>query len=102
DGAVLVTLQAEEAAQPVAAGKEGWLMYGGSSSRNMVNLQVKGLSVEWEIPEQGQKGKNVKWVADLGSKAYGGPIIANGRVIVGTNNQKPRDLQWTAINPKTK
>ena len=28
---------------------------------------------------------------DLGSKAYGGPIIAGGRVIVGTNNQKPRD-----------
>src|SRR5262245_37909286 len=88
--------------QPVAAGKDGWLMYGGSHSRNMVNRQVKGLPTEWEVGEKGQKGKNIKWVADLGSKAYGGPIVAGGRVIVGTNNQKPRDEKWTEIDPKTK
>jgi outer membrane protein assembly factor BamB len=73
------------------AGKDGWLMYGGSHSRNMVNLRVKGLPSDWDIGGKGKKSMNIKWVADLGSKAYGGPVIAGGRVIVGTNNQKPRN-----------
>lgn len=30
--------------------------------------------------------QNVKWVAQLGSQAYGNPVVANGRVLVGTNN----------------
>jgi outer membrane protein assembly factor BamB len=37
------------------------------------------------------KEKNVKWKADLGSEAFGGPAIADGRIFVGTNNNKPRD-----------
>ncbi len=86
--------------QPAAAGKDGWFMYGGSPSRNMVNLRVKGLPSEWDIGGKGQKAKNVKWVADLGSKAYGGPVVAGGRVIVGTNNQLPRDKKWMAPDPK--
>src|SRR5581483_5524808 len=28
---------------------------------------------------------------DLGSKAYGGPVVAGGKVFVGTNNEKPRN-----------
>ena len=35
--------------------------------------------------------KNVKWVADLGTRATAAPIVAGGKVFVGTNNQKPRD-----------
>ena len=31
------------------------------------------------------------WKADLGNHAYGGPIVAGGKVFVGTNNEKPRD-----------
>ena len=30
--------------------------------------------------------KNVKWVAKLGSQTYGNPVVANGKVFVGTNN----------------
>jgi outer membrane protein assembly factor BamB len=77
-----------------AGGTDAWLMYGGSQSRNMVNLQVKGLPTEWDPGADGGKRKNIKWVADLGSKAYGGPIVANGKVIIGTNNQKPRDPKF--------
>jgi outer membrane protein assembly factor BamB len=71
----------------------GWVMYGGSPFRNMVNTRVKGLPAEWDIgdPKRKVKSKNIKWVADLGSKAYGGPIVVAGKVIVGTNNQKPRN-----------
>jgi outer membrane protein assembly factor BamB len=32
------------------------------------------------------EAKNIKWVAQLGSQSYGNPVIAGGRVFVGTNN----------------
>src|SRR5687767_405739 len=62
-----------------------WTMYGGSPVRNMVNTTVKGLPVEWDVDPK--KPVNIKWSASLGSKAYGGPIVTKGRVIIGTNNQ---------------
>ncbi len=31
-------------------------------------------------------GKNVRWSMPLGSETYGNPVIANGKVYVGTNN----------------
>lgn len=72
-------------AQPARAAD--WVMYGGTTARNLVNLTSKNLPAEWDV----EKGENVKWAVDLGSKAYGGPIVSNGRVFVGTNNQKPRN-----------
>lgn len=72
-------------AQSPSGGKQNWVMYGGTAARNMVNAEVKDLPTEFG-PDKG-----VKWAADLGSKAYGGPIVAGGRVFIGTNNQKPRD-----------
>jgi outer membrane protein assembly factor BamB len=38
---------------------------------------------------------NIKWVVKPGSNAYGGPVIAGGKVFIGTNNENPR-------NPKIK
>jgi outer membrane protein assembly factor BamB len=35
--------------------------------------------------------KNCLWVAKLGSQTYGTPMIANGQVYVGTNNESPRN-----------
>src|SRR6516162_500436 len=70
-----------------------WPLFGGSVSRNLVNLVEHNLPTEWNV-EQG-KEKNVKWVADLGSKAYGGPIVARGKILVGTNNQAPRNRSIT-------
>jgi outer membrane protein assembly factor BamB len=67
-------------------------MYGGSNSRNLVNVHVKNLPAEWSIEEGSTK--NIKWVAELGSKSYGGPIIVGGKVYVGTNNQRPRDPKF--------
>jgi outer membrane protein assembly factor BamB len=37
--------------------------------------------------------KNVKWVAKLGSQAYGNVVVAGGKVFIGTNNENPRDPQ---------
>jgi outer membrane protein assembly factor BamB len=30
--------------------------------------------------------KNIKWVSKLGSQTYGNPVVADGKVFVGTNN----------------
>src|SRR5438128_2523026 len=68
-------------------------MWGGGLSRNMVNTFDHNVPSDWSIEEGAQK--NIKWVAEMGSKAYGGPIIAGGKVFMGTNNQNPR-------NPKIK
>ncbi len=35
--------------------------------------------------------KNCLWVAKLGSQTYGAPIIADGKVYIGTNNESPRN-----------
>lgn len=40
-------------------------------------------------------GKNVLWSAALGSEAYGGPTVAGGVVLVGTNNEVPRNPKVT-------
>src|SRR5262245_21791824 len=85
------------ASQEKAQGKSGddaWIMYGGSPSRNMVNDRAKGLPIKWSDDDGEVKKEFVVWSADLGSKAYGGPILAGGKVYVGTNNQKPRDKKW--------
>src|SRR5947209_3419988 len=66
-------------------------MFGGTPQRNMVNAGATGLPVTWSVEEG---SKDVKWSADLGSKAYGGPVIAGGKVLVGTNNAKPRDKKY--------
>jgi outer membrane protein assembly factor BamB len=38
-------------------------------------------------------GKNVKWVAKLGSQTYGNPVVSGGIVFVGTNNEGLRDAK---------
>ena len=37
------------------------------------------------------EGGNVKWTAYLGSDGYGTPSIADGKVLIGANNARPRD-----------
>ncbi|MGH9175281.1 MAG: PQQ-binding-like beta-propeller repeat protein, partial [Vicinamibacterales bacterium] len=63
-----------------------WPMWGGTPSRNMVS-PMKGLPTQWDL----KSGKNVKWVAELGSQSYGNPVVAGGVVLVGTNNEAIRD-----------
>jgi outer membrane protein assembly factor BamB len=77
------------ASTPMLASDPGttdWPMWGGTPDRNMVS-SMKNLPTEWDVKTK----KNIKWSAALGSQSYGNPVVANGVVLVGTNNEAPRD-----------
>ncbi len=58
-----------------------WPQWGGSRFRN--NAPPGGnIPTHWDV----QTGHNILWKAPLGSQAYGDPVVANGKVYVGTNN----------------
>ena len=85
--ACVVAAGAIASAQGAAAATGGdWPMWGGTAVRNMVS-HMTGIPTEWDV----QAGKNVKWVASLGSQTYGNPVVAGGVVLVGTNNELLRD-----------
>ncbi|HSF42295.1 MAG TPA: PQQ-binding-like beta-propeller repeat protein [Thermoanaerobaculia bacterium] len=65
-------------------------MFGGGPTRNMVSDE-KGLPTKFDPAA----GVNVKWVADLGSQSYGGPLVAGGKVYVGTNNEGKKNPKLT-------
>lgn len=39
-------------------------------------------------------GENVRWTAELGSQTWSTPVVAAGRVLLGTNNMPPRDPRY--------
>ncbi len=60
--------------------------WGEKHSRNMVSSETN--LVDDFDPTT---GKNVKWMVSLGSQTWSTPIVADGKVFIGTNNQPPRD-----------
>ena len=60
--------------------------WGQRHTRNMVSSET-GLPDTFD-PETGE---NVKWVAPLGTRSYATPVVASGKVLIGTNNGQPRD-----------
>jgi outer membrane protein assembly factor BamB len=65
-------------------------MFGGGPSRNLVNLFDRNLPTTWSVALA--REQNVRWTTKLGTKAYGGPVVAGGKIFMGTNNGRPRDL----------
>jgi outer membrane protein assembly factor BamB len=92
---------------PLQAGpRRDWPLFGGTPSRNQVNPFAQNIpgswKIEWEdegagpggtqdVPRKVKTRTNIKWVARLGSVAYGGVVVADGKVFIGTNNEVPRD-----------
>src|SRR6188508_3002351 len=85
---VLVTLIGVGVVQLRASdpGTGNWPMWGGTPDRNQVS-NMKNVPTEWDVKTK----KNIKWVAELGSQSYGNPVVADGMVFVGTNNELLRD-----------
>lgn len=81
------------------AGRFDWPQWGGSSLRNNTPAG-KNIPTDWDIGGyQHETGvtlrrtghvpagsRNIKWVVPLGSQTWGNPVVANGRIFVGTNN----------------
>jgi outer membrane protein assembly factor BamB len=58
-----------------------WPQWGGSPLRNNTP-SGQDIPSEWNVDE----GDNIKWSARLGSQTFGSPVVANGKVFIGTNN----------------
>src|SRR4051812_473237 len=71
------------AAGAFAADQPQW---GEAWSRNMVSGE-KHLASSFDP----KTGVNVKWTARLGTQTHSTPVVAGGRVYIGTNNGQPRD-----------
>jgi outer membrane protein assembly factor BamB len=84
--AVALVAAVQVSSSGASKGVTDWPMWGGSPDRNMVS-DATGLPTTWDV----KTGKNIKWVASLGSQSYGNPVVANGVVLVGTNNEAVRD-----------
>src|SRR5437588_7122091 len=69
----------------LAADQPQW---GQAWSRNMISHE-RNLPASFD-PKTGQ---NIKWSAELGTQTHSTPIVAGGRVYIGTNNGHPRDPQ---------
>lgn len=79
---------------------QDWNQWGGTTGRNMYS-PAKNLPDRFD-PGKFKQGtdevdmattKNVKWVAPLGTQSYGNATISQGKVFIGTNNDRPRDKQ---------
>ena len=65
---------------------QDWPMWGGTAQRNMTSA-VRGLPESWDA----KTGTNIKWKAQIGSTSNGNPVVADGKIFLGTNNGNPRN-----------
>ena len=65
---------------------QDWPMWGGTAQRNMTSA-MKSLPGSWDV----QSGKNIKWKAEIGTTSYGNPVVADGKIFLGTNNGNPKN-----------
>ncbi len=65
---------------------QDWPMWGGAAQRNMASVMMN-LPESWDV----KSGKNIKWKAEIGSTSFGNPVVADGKIFLGTNNGNPRN-----------
>jgi outer membrane protein assembly factor BamB len=65
---------------------QDWPMWGGTAQRNMTSA-MKNLPEFWDV----KNGKNIKWKVQIGSTSYGNPVVADGKIFLGTNNENPKN-----------
>lgn len=62
--------------------------WGEAWSRNMVSAE-KDLPARFDRESR----ENIKWIAELGTETHSTPVVAGGRIYIGTNNGQPRDAK---------
>src|SRR5262249_52664315 len=65
----------------IHAQAQDYPQWGGSPARNNVSLD-KNIPTKWNVETK----ENILWSTKLGSQNYGNPVVASGKVLVGTNN----------------
>jgi outer membrane protein assembly factor BamB len=90
DRACLACLGAALLAASAVSGLSDQPQWGERYTRNGI-ASTTGLPDSWDI----RTGRNVRWVAELGTSTYSTPVIARGRVFIGTNNGNPRNRSHT-------
>ncbi len=97
--AIMALGLATTTATALSSRAEDWPQWGGNDPGRNMYSPAKGLPDRFE-PGKIKKGteeidltttKNVKWAVKLGSQSYGNPVVAGGKIFVGTNNESPRD-----------
>jgi outer membrane protein assembly factor BamB len=83
---IAVALTLLSAGAHLSLGAADQPQWGEHLSRNMVSSET-GLPDSFDLGS----GRNVRWVARLGTETHASPIVAGGRVYIGTNNNEPRD-----------
>ena len=89
-----------DSGQPAAPGNGDWTQWCGSASRNMASSAIHLPEKFDEATSDKSEGlANVKWVAPLGDKTLGSPIISGGRVYIGgilnpRGNRDPAAVLW--------
>jgi outer membrane protein assembly factor BamB len=64
--------------------------WGERQTRNMVSAE-RGLVESFDAAT----GRGVRWRVPLGTQSYATPVVAGGRVLIGANNEVPRDPKHT-------
>ncbi len=70
-----------------------WNLWAGWLVRNNTP-DAKNIPIDWNVGDfdsdtgawKPEKAKNIKWAVRLGSQTYGNPVVANGKIFIGTNN----------------
>lgn len=86
-------MAAAKPAAPSAAASDapGYALFGHGLHRNMFDPKAKNVPDDWDPAS----GRNIKWVATLGSQSYAGPLLYRNMVFVGTNNEAKKNPKLT-------
>lgn len=85
-----------------------WPSWGGQPSRNMASETEKGLPEWCSFGKKNVRGeidlsttKNIKWVAKIGNRTFGSPVVSQGRVFIGTAGDSSLDAAIVCLDEKT-
>ena len=80
---------------------DDWSQWGGGIQRNLVSHETgipaafhPGKKKRDRLGFDPATAKNVRWMTRLGSENYSGPVVARGRVYVGTNDEDLDDPRY--------
>lgn len=85
-----------------SASADDWPVWGKDATRNMTTDAPGKIPTDFHPGEEiGRSGKidpqsmkKVKWVSKIGSQAFGNTVVSQGKVLLGTNNESPRDPKY--------